>query len=217
MDKTTASAVRETGKKAPRVLGIAGSPRRRGNTELLLNEVIAGAKQEGAEIKTIILNDLFITPCQHCDGCLGTGQCIVQDDMQWIYTELREADCLVLASPIFFMSVTAQAKAMIDRCQALWVLKYMLKLPVALNPRKERKGLFVSVGGLGLRNLFEPALATVKSFFKTLDVTYIGNLLFPRIDERGAITSHPTALREAFLAGKNLVRPVATPLPKTGL
>ena len=187
-----------------KVLGLAGSPRRGGNTDLLLSEVMRGAASRGAEVKTIILNDLNIAPCQHCDACLETGRCKVEDDMQMVYRELEEADRVVLASPIHFMGVTAQAKAMIDRCQALWVRKYKLKLP-PLGNRRERKGLFVSVGGRKVANGFDSALATVKSLFKVLDITYVGELVFPGVDEKGVIKKHPDALRQAFLAGQKLV------------
>ena len=187
-----------------RVLGIAGSPRRGGNTDLLLAEVMKGAASRGAEVKTIVLNDLKIAPCQHCDACLETGRCKVKDDMQMVYRELENADRIVLASPLHFMGVTAQMKAMIDRCQALWARKYVLKLP-PLGNRRERKGLFISVGGRKIDNLFEPALATVKTLFRILDVTYAGELLFPGVDEKGAIAKHPDALRQAFLAGQELV------------
>ena len=186
------------------MLGIAGSPRRGGNTDLLLAEVMKGAASRGAEVKTIILNDLKITPCQHCDACLETGRCKYQDDMQMVYQELEQADRIVLASPIQFMGLTAQVKAMIDRCQALWARKYVLKLP-PLGDRRERKGVFISVGGRRIANLFEPALATVKTLFRILDITYTGELLFPGIDEKGAIAKHPDALRQAFLAGQKLV------------
>jgi len=187
-----------------RVLGIAGSPRRGGNTDLLLDEVMKGAASRAAEVKTIILNDLTISPCQHCDGCLETGNCVVQDDMQMVYRELMEADRIVLASPLHFMALTAQMKAMIDRCQALWVRKYKLEIP-PLGNRRERKGLFVSVGGRTVANLFESALTTVKTIFRVLDVTYAGDLLFPGIDEKGAIAKHPDALHQAFLTGQKLV------------
>jgi len=186
------------------VLGIAGSPRRGGNTDLLLAEVMRGAASRGAEVKTIILNDLKITPCQHCDACLEAGRCRIDDDMQMVYRELEDADRIVLASPIQFMGITAQMKAMIDRCQALWARKYVLKLPPLGNGR-ERKGLFISVGGRRLANLFEPALATVKTLFRILDITYAGELLFPGVDEKGAIAKHPDALRRAFLAGQRLM------------
>jgi len=188
-----------------KVLGIAGSPREDGNTDLLLKEVISGVASAGIQTKTIILRNLSIAPCRHCDGCLKTGKCVVEDDMQWLHTELREADRIILASPIFFMGVTAQTKAMIDRCQALWVLKYILKLPIAVNPQRERKGVFVSVGGTKLSNLFQPAVATIKSWFKTLDISYTGELTFSGIDEKGAILHHPAALKGAFDLGQRLV------------
>ncbi|MBA7696621.1 hypothetical protein ES703_105271 [subsurface metagenome] len=121
-----------------------------------------------------------------------------------VYRELEDADRIVLASPIQFMGLTAQMKAMIDRCQALWARKYVLKLP-PLGNRRERKGFFVSVGGRKIANLFEPALVTVKTFFRILDITYAGELLFPGVDEKGAIAKNPDALHQAFLAGQKLV------------
>ncbi len=187
-----------------KVLGIAGSPRRGGNTDLLLAEVMRGAASKGAEVKTIILEGLKIAPCQHCDACLKTGKCKVKDDMQMIYDELEQADRIVLASPIFFMGLAAQAKTMIDRCQCLWARKYVLKIP-PLGDKRERKGLFVSVGGTRFANLFDGARATVKALFNTLDIAYAGELLFRSVDEKGAIIQHPDAICQAFLAGQKLV------------
>ena len=187
-----------------RVLGIAGSPRRGGNTDLLLAEVLKGAESKGAEVKNIVLNDLDMIPCQHCDACFEAGVCRYDDDMQTVYKELEKADRIVLASPVHFMGVSAQAKIMIDRCQALWARKYILKKP-PLGDKRERKGLFIAVGGMKLANLFEPSLATVKALFKVLDIDYAGDLLFPGVDEKGAIKQHPTALKDAFTAGQRLV------------
>jgi len=162
-----------------------------------------GAASRGAKVKTIILNNLTIAPCQHCDGCLETGRCKVEDDMQMVHSELGQADRLVLASPIYFMGVTAQVKAMIDRCQALWVRKYILKLPPSGSSR--RRGLFISVGATKSANLFQPAVTMVKSLFRALDITYAGELLFPGVGEKGAIAKHPDALKQAFLDGQRLV------------
>ena len=193
-----------------KVIGIAGSPRRGGNTDLLLGEVLRGAASRGAEVKTIVLNDLNITPCQHCDACLEKGKCRIEDDMQMVYRELEAADRIVLASPLHFMSVTAQAKAMIDRCQSLWARKYVLKQPPLGSEPGKKKGLFISVGGRRVANLFKPVLATVKALFNTLDITYAGGLLFPGVDEKGAIAKNPDALRQAFLAGQKLVEETLT-------
>jgi len=193
-----------------KVIGITGSPRRGGNTDLLLAEVLRGAASKGAEVKTIVLNDLNITPCQHCDACLEKGKCRIEDDMQMVYRELEAADRIVLASPLHFMTVTAQAKAMIDRCQSLWARKYVLKQPPLGSEPGKKKGLFISVGGRRVANLFEPVLATVRALFNTLDITYAGGLLFPGVDEKGAIAKHPDALRQAFLAGQKLVEETLT-------
>ena len=187
-----------------KVLGIAGSPRRDGNTDRLLAEVMKGAASRGAEVETIVLNDLKIAPCQHCNACFKAGKCKFNDDMQMVYRELANADRIVLASPIHFMGVTAQAKTMIDRCQALWARKYKLDMP-PLGDRRRRKGLFVSVGGLNKANLFQPALATVKAFFATLDISYAGGLVFPGVDDKGDIARHGDALEQAYLAGQKLV------------
>jgi len=169
-----------------------------------------GAASRGAEVKTIILDELDIAPCQHCDTCLETGRCKINDDMQMVYDGLMQADRIVLASPIQFMTVTAQAKAMIDRCQSLWARKYVLKQPPLGSEPGKKKGLFVSVGGRKVANLFEPALVTVRALFNSLDITYAGELVFPGIDEKGAIKGHPDALKQAYLAGQKLVEETPT-------
>ena len=163
-----------------------------------------GAASKGAETKTIVTNTLNITPCQHCDACLEDGECTIKDDMQDIYKEFEQADVIVLASPIQFMGVTAPMKALIDRFQSRWARKYVLKTP-PLGDERKRKGFFVSVGGTKLKNLFEPALVMIKSFFLILNIDYAGELLFKDIDEKGAIANHPDALKQAFAAGQNLV------------
>ncbi len=185
-----------------KVIGISGSPRRGGNTETLLREVLRGAEEAGAETRLFILSRMNIAPCRHCDGCLAEGVCVVKDDMGLIYPEIESLDALVLASPIFFYGVTAQTKAMIDRFQAFWARKYVLKRRIAA---KKRKGVFISTGGTSFPDLFEHATATVKNFFLVVDIKYWAELLFPGVDNKGEIRRHPTALKDAYLLGKRLV------------
>lgn len=190
------------------VIGLAGSPRRGGNTSLLLDQALAGAASAGAATERIVLADLEISPCQHCDGCLGTGVCIIGDDMQPIHRKLLEADRLVLACPIFFMGLAAQSKAAIDRCQALWVLKYLLKERHQLaSDGSRRRGLFIAVGGMKRPDLFVGARATVKAFFASCDVAYGEELFYSGVDLYQEISRHPTALQEAYQAGARLVAP----------
>ena len=190
----------------PRLLAIAGSPRRGGNTDRLLNEAVAGAAGRGAIVKQVVLSDLEISPCQHCDGCIQTGGiCVIADDMQWLQQDLRDYDKFIFAAPVFFMGVPAQGKAMIDRCQALWVIKYLLKQPVATNTGALRQGSFISVGGGTHKNLFEGSIATVKSWFITLDIQYRDSLLLSGIDNYQAVSQHATALTDAYSLGQNIV------------
>ncbi len=190
-------------KSKVKLIALNGSPRRGGNTDLLLGELVRGAESKGATTLTILLNNLNISPCQHCDACLLAGQCRIQDDMQMVYRELESADRIVLASPLHFMSLTAQMKAMVDRCQAIWARKYRLKIPPLGEPR-ERRGFFLSVGGRKITDGFEAAKVTVKTLFRTMDVAYTGELFFPGVDERGAILKNPEALQAAYLAGQRL-------------
>jgi multimeric flavodoxin WrbA len=188
-----------------KVLGIFGSPRKGGNTDLLLEEALKGAIQEGAQVERIHLADLHVLPCKECHGCDRTGECIVEDDMQAIYPKLMEADIVFLASPIFFYGITGWAKALVDRSQAIWVRKYLLKDPSFSTEVKKRKGFFISVGATKGQKLFEGAILTVKYFFDAIHAEYAGDLLVRGLDAKGDILKQPDALRQAFEAGRNLV------------
>ncbi len=188
-----------------KVLGLFGSPRRGGNTELLLEEALKGAKSEGAEVDRIYLPDYTITPCKECHGCDQTGSCVILDDMQKIYPKLLEADVIILASPIFFYGVTAWAKAVIDRSQALWARKYLLKDPSLGKEGKKRKGFLISVGATKGQKVFEGAILTSKYFFDVLNAEYVGELLFKGVEAKGDILKHQEALHQAFQAGRRLV------------
>jgi multimeric flavodoxin WrbA len=191
-----------------KVIAFFGSPRREGNTELLLKEAVRGVEESGLGIQLFNLNEMQIMPCQNCGGCEETGACIYEDDMSQIYDAIRTADRVILASPVFFFSVSAQAKVMIDRCQAFWCEKYLLKKPIPEGPHK-RKGLLLLVGGMkekiGATGI-ECAEKTAKAFFRTISVTEHKVLGYTGVDAKGEILKHPTALKEAYEAGKELVR-----------
>jgi len=189
-----------------KVLGIFGSPRKGGNTELLLEELLKGAAKEGASVERLYLSDFTIIPCKECHGCDNTGSCVILDDMEKIYPKLLEADVVILASPIFFYGVTAWAKALIDRSQAFWARKYLLKDPSFGREGKKRKGFFISVGATKGQKVFEGSILTVKYFFDVLNANYVGQLLFKGVEAKGDILKHPEALQQAFEAGRRLVQ-----------
>ena len=187
------------------VLGISGSPRRNGNSELLIREFMRGAAAGGHKTELIVLSELKISPCTSCGSCQKTGKCIINDDMQLMHKKLLEADCIVFASPIYFCGVSAQLKSFIDRCQALWSRKYILKEALVRPDRGKRSGYFISTAGTKDYNeVFEGAIFTVKAIFSTLDIKYTGGLLFKDMENKGDILKHPDALKMAFEAGASL-------------
>ncbi len=186
-----------------KTIAFLGSPRKDGNTELLLNEVIRGVEVSGGDVRTFNLNLMNIRPCQDCGGCEKTGECILDDEMNDIYPEIRAADRIILASPIFFFGLSAQSKILVDRCQSFWCEKYLLKKTIAGGPFG-RKGLLVLVGGMKKEIGVECGDATAKAFFRTISVKEHRVISFLGIDAKGAIREHPTALREAYEAGNLL-------------
>ena len=186
-----------------KIIAFNGSPRSGGNTELLLNEALKPLQEAGHDIVLFTLNTMDFKPCQDCGGCTETGICILEDAMTGIYSAIREADRIILASPIFFYSLSAQAKAMVDRCQSFWCEKYLLKKTIPAGPQG-RKGLLLLVGGMKKDECRITAEATAKGFFRTVSVLHHDTLFFGGVDAKGDIQKHPTALKEAYEAGKRL-------------
>ncbi len=186
-----------------KVLGIMGSPRIKGNTDLLLDEALRGAQGQGAKVEKLVVDKLKIAPCREYYGCVKDGNCVIRDDMDNIYPKLLDADCVIVASPIFFYGLTSQVKALIDRCQALWVRKYILKQNLS---DSGRKGAFIAIGATRGKKLFDGSILTVKYFFKTIGVKYVDELLVRGVDRRGEIKEHPTALSDAFELGRRLAK-----------
>jgi len=124
--------------------------------------------------------------------------------MQIVYKAMESADRIVIASPLHFMSLTAQTKLAIDRCQAIWSRKYRLKIP-PLGDNRPRYGIYLGVGGRKVEKLFDAAIEVVRSLFFVLNVTYLGAITFTGVDEKGAILKVPGALEKAFSAGEKLI------------
>jgi len=102
-----------------KTLGILGSSRKGGNTEILLDVALQEARQMGSSVSKITLRDKVIAPCDGCLGCARTGECVLQDDMREVYKEIREADGIIWASPVYFWSMSGLTKNALDRTYAL--------------------------------------------------------------------------------------------------
>jgi multimeric flavodoxin WrbA len=182
-----------------KVLGIMGSPRIKGNTELLLDEALKGAASQGAEVEKITVSRLKIDPCREIYHCLKDGTCPIKDDMTTIYDKLLQADAVIVATPIFFYTVSAQIMNLISRCQALWSRRYVLNVDMPL-----KKGAFIAVGATRGAKLFDGPKLTIRYFFKAINAEYTDELLIRGVDRKGEIKDHPTALADAFALGKRI-------------
>ena len=185
-----------------KIVVFRGSPRREGNTDILLSETLR-AVSNGNEIILFTLNDMNIRPCQNCGGCDETGSCVLTDDMDDIYPAIRQADRIIVASPIFFFGLSAQTKIVIDRCQSFWCEKYLLKKTIPSGPHG-RKGLLILVGGMKKDTGIQCAGATATAFFRTISVPEHETLGYLSIDRKGAIRNHSSALKDAYEAGVRL-------------
>ncbi|MDH4157529.1 MAG: flavodoxin family protein [candidate division Zixibacteria bacterium] len=179
--------------KAVRALGIVGSPRRRGNTDVLVDEVLAGAKEQGAAFEKVYLGRLDISPCRACDTCKKTGVCVVQDDMQSLLKKMRAADVWVLGTPVYFWGPTGWFKAFVDRWYgARKQVRFEDKHAVVVVPMEDTN----------------PATArhTTGMMQDTLDhvkTPLVTTVVAPGVLKRGAVQAKIEAMRSARRAGRD--------------
>jgi len=188
-----------------KITAIYGSPRKNGNTDLLLDAFLNEFENLDQEINKFYLRKMSITPCIECEKCYTTGKCVLNDDMQKLYPLFKDSDIVVLSSPVFFYGLNALAKAMVDRTQCCWAEKYLLKEDKPDSNVPKAKGIFLTVGGARGKRNFEGILLTTKYFFDALDIDFTDHLLFKEVDQKGEINNHPTALIDARNLAKELL------------
>lgn len=185
-----------------------GSPRKHGNTDILLSRIEAGIQQAGYQAERIDLATLDIHPCTGCGHCETEGWCIIQDDMTLLYDKIDQANRIVIGSPIYFYGVTAQTKAFIDRCQALWCRKYLLG--VVKPDRDNRLGFLVSVAATAGGKIFDGTRLTIRYAFDAMEYTFGGELVVQGIDLKGAVAERTDTMEEALQLGLTICRTAST-------
>jgi arsenate reductase len=189
------------------VLGLQGSPRKKGNTYFLLSAFMQTLEKLGAQTRIIDVAQKNIIPCREYVVCEKKGYCPIDDDLKSeIYALIRQAEVVVLASPIFFYNMTAQLKAVVDRCQTFWARKYKLRL--ADPAKKTKRGFFLSVGATRGKNLFEGLQLTAQYFFDAIDARFAGSLTYRNIEGPKDMANHPTVLEDVEKAAAALIEPL---------
>ncbi|MBE0526930.1 flavodoxin family protein [Candidatus Thorarchaeota archaeon] len=176
-----------------KILVINGSPRKGGNTEILLDTMITGAQEAGATISSVELRSLNVSPCRACDSCKRTGKCIQNDDMHDLILKMKESDVWILGTPVYWWGPTAQLKAFIDR----W---YGVSRDIFKNRR------FALVIPLGSSNpkTAQHVLGMFEDISAYLGMKQIGTLLAPGVYERGEANTRSDLLEEATKLGRSI-------------
>jgi len=177
-----------------KILGINGSPRSGGNTEILLDAVLAGAEEAGATISSVKLGDLDVSPCRACDACKRTGKCIQKDDMQDLLPKLESSEVWILGTPVYWWGPTAQLKAFIDRWYG-----------ISKDFFRNRKAVLIIPMGSSNPRTAQHVLGMFEDVFAYLGMKQIGTLLAPGVYERGEAKTQSDLLEEATTLGKSIV------------
>ena len=179
-----------------------GSPRKNGNSEILARHVGQGMEEGGGTVEYLRLNGLNLSPCQGCGGCEKTGECVIKDDMGAIYRQADAADRILLASPVYFYALTAQAKIFIDRFQARWSRRYLLDDRFRLE--ENRRGYLLSVAATKGAKVFDCSLLTMRYFYEAMDMVFADSFLVKGVDQRGAVRNFPEELEKAVIFGREI-------------
>ena len=188
--------------KSKQVLVILGSPRRKGNSSTLAARISHGAKSAGAKVDTLFLQELKISPCRGCDTCQkhNSRGCAVKDDMQEIYPKLIRADAWVIASPVYWFTMSAQTKIFMDRCYAL---PAYTKSPFA----GKRIAIAMSYGDADpVRSGCVNALRTFQDAYRYTRSKIVG-MVYGSAMKAGEITDNEVLMQEAEELGRLLVSP----------
>jgi multimeric flavodoxin WrbA len=182
-----------------KILILTSSPRLKGNSTALAEQLEAGAKQSGAEVKTFDLAKMDIHPCTACDACLTYDEvhCDTEDDMQQIYPELQAADTVVFASPIYWFTFNAQMKLCMDRMYA-----FENKRPHPMQGKKIA-ALFVYGDDDVIKSGVDNAIHTIRDAFRYTR-SEIVDIIHASADKPGDILKNEAVMQEAFDLGVKL-------------
>ncbi len=175
-----------------KALGINASARKKGNCHILLKEALKGLKDAGYITEAIVLDGLDMSPWREKNR---------KDDADKVIAKIKEADIIIFASPIYFGSLSAQAKIMIDRCQDLWKQKNLLKKHIRKN---KAKAALICVEASKRRDFLQNAEQVAKIFFAVIEAKYKGRLFCTRLENAKDVLMHPEYLKKAYTLGKGL-------------
>ncbi len=199
-----------------KVLGIIGSPRKKGNTDILVSEVLNGIDMSGSQIistiEKIYLDDFKLLPCKVCGKCKTTGQCVQQDDFNIVFQKIKEANVIVFGSPVYCKTVTAQVKILIDRIDSSQIIVSHIpdgKTTFSRRIRDKKKGIIICISDLSVLDIVRQSAEVMKCLFRDLNIEVIDEILANKLSKKGDVLKNKTLLQQAFEIGMNLCEKVS--------
>ena len=187
---------------AGRIIAILGSPVPEGNTARLLDRAIKGAEDAGCTVEKIAVTSLCFEACQEMMFCREHETCIMDDDMQQLYPKIRDADGLIIATPVMCMGIPGKLKSFMDRFQVFFMAKYMRNKPLVPQEKKAtRKALFICISGMNVPEVFVGVKLTTKAFLDLIDCAYGDELLVSDMDTIRDVTQQPGLMDAAYNKG----------------
>lgn len=183
------------------ILAVAGSARRGGNSDTLLEAALGVFRARGDEVEIIYPKQLTISPCLSCNACFKTGACIQHDEMGPLYDRFLEADHIVVATPVYFTNVPGHFKVMIDRFQCFWARSFLLHDP----PQPRRLAMALIVGAMDRRRYYDATATVIKSWLAHLNVGTPVVHYYMGLDERKDVLEHPDYVENARKAARELI------------
>jgi len=189
----------------PMIIALLGSPLPEGNTAILLDKAIGGARDAGCDVRRIDVPELGFTPCREFYFCKNHDRCMMEDDMDEMYELFKELDSLIIATPVMTMGVPGALKSFMDRFQVFFCAKYLRNSRlVAVEKRKSRKTLLISISGMNLPHNFDGIRLCAESFCNIIDCNLADELYVRDMDNKKDLLLYPELLQEAYEKGKTL-------------
>ena len=180
-----------------KVIAFIGSPRKNGNTSSIIGEIVRGAKEAEAETKVYTLNDMNIKPCQSCFFCRKEEACAIKDDMQSVYEDIKDADAVVIGSPVYMLQVTAQTKLLFDRLFPIMDTSFKPRFGI-------KKTVIVYSQGNPDADAFKTSFETNANVLNVMGLNVVDTIISAGANDAKTSSSNANLMTKAFQVGKKL-------------
>jgi multimeric flavodoxin WrbA len=181
-----------------KVVGIVGSPRKKGNTDLIIDEILKGAESNNLETERIFLNDLTINPCEGCNACFKNknGNCKFDDDFTIVKQKMEESSTWIIGTPVYWWGPTAILKAFIDRWYQHNVTRQFFE---------EKNLILVVTSGGGSESYSRHVVGMIEDIAEYVGIRLRDKIICTGVGKKGAVKNRPEVLKKSFNVGKDLV------------